>query len=182
MSIQTINDGQLSDLIQRVREGDVNAQSDLYSRFAKAMFNTAYRILQDSFEAEDVVQEAFISAFRNIKSLESGDLFSAWLKRIVVNHSLNAIKQRRSYEQLLQTVEVEEKPSAEMHQDQLKVEHVLKAYAQLPVGYRTILSLYLFEGYDHEEIGEILGISSATSRSQYNRGKQKLKSILNDMK
>jgi RNA polymerase sigma factor (sigma-70 family) len=145
------------------------------------MFNVGYRITKSEEDAEDVLQEAFISAFRNLDNYRGDATFGAWLKRIVVNKALNALNKRKH--ELIPDDDgqwdVAEEDSATEYREELTVERVKKAIEKLPDGYRTVLSLYLLEGYDHQEIGEIMGISESTSKSQLNRAKARLKEILN---
>jgi RNA polymerase sigma factor (sigma-70 family) len=144
------------------------------------MYNVGYRIVNNEEEAEDVLQEAFISAFRNLAHYRGDATFGAWLKRIVVNKAINYLK-KRQLERLPEDdkwdVKAEETVD-ELDHFPFTVERVRQAIAALPDGYRAVLSLYLLEGYDHGEIGEILGISESTSKSQFNRSKKKLKEIL----
>jgi RNA polymerase sigma-70 factor (ECF subfamily) len=145
------------------------------------MYNVGYRIVHDEAEAEDVLQEAFISAFRNLSRYRGDATFGAWLKRIVVNKAINAVNKRRM-ERFPEHAEVDvmEEETDEMVDFPFTVEKVKWAIGQLPDGYRMVLTLYLLEGYDHAEIAEILGISESTSKSQFNRSKKKLKEILED--
>lgn len=170
-----------SDLIERCRQGDAKAQTRVYELYCRAMYNTAYRILDDAFLAEDVMQEAFINAFQNLQHFSESVSFGAWLKRIVVNTSINEAKKRQKGWDIAEELSFEQQTigeEAEPQVGQLTVNLVHNSINKLARGYRIILSLYLLEGYDHEEIGEILTISPSTSRSQYTRAKQKLKAIL----
>lgn len=143
------------------------------------MFNTALRITGEQTNAEDVLQEAFISAFQNLKSYRADASFGAWLKRIVINKALNHVQKMKKDLMLAEQVEEDRVDEWEEKSDPIySVECVKRAMDQLPSGFRTVLSLYLFEGYDHKEISEILGITESTSKSQYKRAKDKLKVIL----
>jgi RNA polymerase sigma-70 factor (ECF subfamily) len=159
--------------------GDREAHYQLYKLYSKAMYNTACRITNDPDDAEDVLQEAFISAFRNLKHFRQDATFGSWLKKIVINKAINFLKKKRT--ELLpggedwDVAEVVEEEYAEP----LTLERVKRAIGQLPDGYRSVLSLYLLEGYDHQEIGQILGITESTSKSQFNRSKKKLRELLN---
>jgi len=170
------------ELVERCLQGDRDAYYLLYEQYSRSMFNVGYRIVHDEAEAEDVLQEAFISAFRNLGRYRGDATFGAWLKRIVVNKAINAVNKRRM-ERFPEhnEVEVAEEEADEMIDFPFTVEKVKRAIAQLPDGYRMVLSLYLLEGYDHGEIAEILGISESTSKSQFNRSKRKLKEILEDI-
>jgi RNA polymerase sigma-70 factor (ECF subfamily) len=170
------------DLIDGCREGDQKAQFQVYKLYYKAMYNTSLRIVNDSMEAEDVMQEAFLSAFEKINTCSGTVSFGAWLKRIVVNRSLDALGRRKAiFEELdghdgIRDDSIEDAEYRE--ETETRVEEVKAAIERLPEGYRVILSLYLIEGYDHDEIAEMLNISSSTSRSQLSRAKQKLVSEL----
>ena len=160
--------------------GDQDAHYRLYKLYSKGMYNVAYRIVGNEDDASDALQEAFISAFRNLDSYRADATFGAWIKRIVVNKSITAL-QRRKFEPIPENdrwdVAEEEVPMA--YADELTVDRVKKGIEQLPDGYRSVLSLYLLEGYDHQEIGDIMGISESTSKSQLNRAKAKLRELLN---
>jgi RNA polymerase sigma-70 factor (ECF subfamily) len=166
------------DLIDGCKNGDQKAQFQLYKLYYKAMFNTSLRIVSDTMEAEDIMQEAFLSAFEKIETYSGTVSFGAWLKKIVINRSLDAVNRKKAiFEDIDTHYELQEKAddTAEgINNLQEKMNEVKSAIDKLPDGYRIILSLYLLEGYDHDEIGEILNISSSTSRSQLSRAKQKL--------
>jgi RNA polymerase sigma-70 factor (ECF subfamily) len=143
------------------------------------MFNVAYRITSREEDAEDALQEAFISAFRNLESYRGDSAFGAWIKRIVVNKAINILKKRR-FESIPDDDrwDVAEENDSSEYKEELTVDRVKHAIEQLPDGYRAVLSLYLLEGYDHQEIAEILTISESTSKSQLNRAKGKLRELL----
>lgn len=174
------------DLIDGCRDGDQKAQFQVYKLYYKAMYNTSLRIVNDSMEAEDVMQEAFLSAFEKINTYSGTVSFGAWLKRIVVNRSLDVLGRRKAiFEELnghdgIRDNSIEDAEYRE--ETETRVEEVKAAIERLPEGYRVILSLYLIEGYDHDEIAEMLNISSSTSRSQLSRAKQKLVSELKNGK
>lgn len=143
------------------------------------MYNVAYRIVRNEEEAQDVLQEAFIAAFRNLEGYRGSATFGSWLKRIVVNKSLNTLSRRR-FEAIPETDDwdiPEADPDVE-YRGGLSVEQVKNSIGQLPDGYRTVLSLYLIEGYDHQEIAEIMGFTESTSKSQLNRAKARLRELL----
>lgn len=167
-----------ADLIARCRQGDREAHYQLYKLYSKSMYNIGYRIVNNTGEAEDVLQEAFISAFRSLHHYRGDATFGSWLKRIVVNKAINVIKKRKA-ERFPEdeNFDVQEEVWTE-EEFPFSVEQVRKAMERLPDGYRSVLSLYLLEGYDHSEIAEILGISESTSKSQFNRSKKKLREIL----
>ena len=169
------------DLIDACRHGNAKAQFDIYKLYYKAMYNSCFRILNNTQEAEDVMQEAFLSAFDKINSYKGEVSFGAWLKRIVVNRALDFLKKNKidslPLDEKINQLSAEEETHVDIETEN-DVAEIKKAIEQLPSGYRIVLSLYLIEAYDHEEIGEILNISASTSRSQYNRAKKKLIQIL----
>jgi RNA polymerase sigma factor (sigma-70 family) len=142
------------------------------------MYNTSLRIVNNSLEAEDIMQESFLSAFEKIETYKGKVSFGAWLKRIVINNSLDTLRKKKVlFEDINKNaLDIEDKGNKDQIIDDIniQIDVVREAINKLPDGYRVVLSLYLLEGYDHEEIGEILGISGSTSRSQYTRAKQKL--------
>ena len=144
------------------------------------MFNTALRIMGDATEAEDVLQDAFVSAFQNLSSYREDATFGAWLKRIVVNKALNHLQKIKKDLMLVEDLKEEGGEVDWTHDNEpvYSIDAVKRVMNELPSGFRTVLSLYLFEGYDHKEISEILGITESTSKSQYKRAKDKLKTIL----
>ncbi len=166
-------------LIARCKAGDRNAHYKLYKLYAKAMFNAAFRIVGREEDAEDVLQDAFVSAFRNLDAYRGDATFGAWLKRIVVNKAISFLKKHRhDFMPDDEHWDIAETGPDEDAIDDLTVERVRNAIQELPDGYRTVLSLYLLEGYDHQEIAGILGISESTSKSQLNRAKAKLRDKL----
>ncbi|RZJ99344.1 MAG: sigma-70 family RNA polymerase sigma factor, partial [Flavobacterium sp.] len=140
--------------------------------------NVALRIVNDDAEAEDVLQEAFLDAFSRIKDFRQETTFGLWLKQIVINRSINYLRKRKLDLVSLDEVEVADEIETDFAETTLKVEAIKAAMNELPDGYRVVLTLYLFEGYDHEEIAHILKITENTSRSQYLRAKRKLSNLL----
>ncbi|HEY0680110.1 MAG TPA: RNA polymerase sigma factor [Chitinophagaceae bacterium] len=169
------------DLVERCKQGDSRSYETLYQQYAKAMFNTSLRIVNNASDAEDVLQEAFMDAFRYLSDFNYKSTFGAWLKRIVINKSINVLRKRKGDLVDIETTTIAELPNDEVPDEEsisLKVAEIKKAVTFLPNGYRTVLSLYLFEGYDHEEIADIMRISESTVRTQYHRAKHKLLHII----
>ena len=167
------------DLIRRCKKGDQKAQFEIYRLYHAAMYNTTLRIVRDSDDAEDVMQEAFLKAFAKLDSYRGEVSFGAWLKRIVINKALDFLRLKRdqlSLEEAGSMAEMAEEEEAVEYK--YSVEQIKKAIYALPEGYRIVLSLILLEGYDHEEVSSILNISNATSRTQYHRAKKKLIELL----
>lgn len=168
------------DLIDACRQDNAKAQFEIYKLYYKAMYNSCLRILNNTQEAEDVMQEAFLSAFDKINSYKGEVSFGAWLKRIVVNKALDYLKKNKidclPIDDKIHQLSEEEIENNEFTTNNIDL--IKQAMEQLPSGYRIVLNLYLIEAYDHEEIAEILNISASTSRSQYNRAKKKLIQLL----
>lgn len=143
------------------------------------MFSVSMRILNNDTEAEDAMQEAFLKAFTKIDTYKGEVSFGAWLKKIVLNRSLDYLKKRK-----IKFEEINERTNQildyQMQTKEVNMKVIKEAIQKLPDGYRVVLSLYLIEGYDHEEISDILGISNSNSRTQFLRAKNKLREILKD--
>ncbi len=168
-------------IVEQCKAGNASSQYELYSRYVDAMFNVGLRFLGNTEDAEDIVQDSFVDAFKNLNDFKYESSFGAWLKRIVINKSINHLKAKRIPVVPMESHEFhladEEPPEAEA----TDIEKVKRGIALLPDGYRQIINLYLIEGYDHVEIGEILDISTSTSKSQYHRAKKKLLEIIDGM-
>ena len=169
------------ELVAKCKQGDVQSYELLYRQYAKPMFNTSFRIVNNTSDAEDVLQESFASAFQFLDRFDYSSTFGAWLKRIVINKSITALRRRK-----LVFAEIDEATAHGTEESELidednlalRVDEIRKTIRLLPNGYRTVLSLHLFEGYDYDEIGGILKISSTTVRTQYHRARQKLLQLL----
>lgn len=168
-------------LVAECKQGSKKACFELYRLYSKAMLNVAFRIVGSIDEAEDVLQDAFLDAFNRIKDFRQETTFGLWLKQIVVHRAINLLRKRKLEMVELGEDQLENIAEEEPEDDegiQLQVAQVKEAMKQLPDGYRVVLSLYLLEGYDHEEIGQILNISENTSRTQFLRAKRKLYDML----
>lgn len=176
--MKTTNINLHRDIIQDCLKGYSDGYEKLYKLYSRAMFNVCFRIVNDREDAEDVLQDAFITAFKNLKSYKGDASFGAWLKRIMINMSINFVKKKHldtlSLDEQYENIREEEST----HEQVYSVEAIHKAIQQLPDGYRMVFSLYLLEGYDHGEIAEILNITESTSKSQYNRSKVKLRELI----
>lgn len=166
-------------LIGECRRGSRKAQFRIYELYSKAMFNVAYRIVNNREEAEDVLQEAFTDCFRSISTFRSDSTFGAWLKTIVINKCINRLRKREADLLYIDDYKVFERPEEEPPPPVWPDPGTIaRAVEKLPDGYRVVLSLYLLEGYDHAEISQIMNISESTSKTQYLRAKDKLRKIL----
>lgn len=179
MSLTQLNTEQL---IAKCREQDQNAQLETYNRYYKAMYNTALRILKDTAEAEDIMQESFLIAFTKLSMLEDNTLFGAWLKRIVINMSLTTSRKKGIHNEVtLETVEYALTDSDGIPEEDIisiKADTILNTLMQLKDSYSTALSLHLIEGYDYEEICQIMNISYSNCRTLISRAKESLRKKL----
>ena len=149
------------------------------------MYNTSLRIVKDSAEAEDVMQESFLSAFTKLDSYSGEATFGSWLKRIVVNNSISSYNKRNRLKEddlddTLYKLE-EDQGITECDTNQLEVQRVLQTMNHLKENYRMALTLNLIEGYDYEEMSDILGISYANCRTTVSRAKESLRKKLSEL-
>ncbi len=165
-------------IVERCRLGDRKAQYEVYKLYSRAMFSVAMRITNDYAEAEDALQEAFLNAFQHLPYFKGDSTFGNWLKKIVINQALATLRKKRVEWISIEEHDFVEEDDTEQQERTFQVETIRNAIQHLPEGYRVVLSLYLLEGYDHQEISEILGISESTSKSQYSRARQKLMQLI----
>jgi len=169
----------INQLIEHCKKGDSKAQFTIYKLYSKAMYNTAFRILRDSFEAEDVMQESFLSAFTKLDSFSGQVTFGAWLKKIVINNSITALKKNPKFETVpLEKVAVKEIEEATYDCSEQSVTEILNKLSELKNNYKVALTLNLIEGYDCEEIAQIMDISYENTRTTISRAKNKLRQLL----
>ena len=172
----------IEQLLLLCKSGNKRAQLEIYNRYNKAMYNTAIRIVKDSFKAEDIMQESFLTAFTKLNSLEDTNMFGAWLKRIVINNSIGYYNKKvKQNEVPLDTViyKVEDDDGiVEPAQNNEKVKQILDVMKTLKPNYSLSLTLHLIEGYDYEEICEIMNISYANCRTLISRAKESLRKKL----
>lgn len=169
-------------LIEGCRKNDRKSQYRIYELYYKAMYNTSFRIVNNEIEAEDIMQDAFLDAFQKLDSLQENGSFGVWLKKIVVNKSLDHLRKMKKLSLFEDATDLPEQPNEvdDSYAETvfIRLEQVAKAIENLPDNYRIILSLYLLEGYDQQEIAEILQLSYNNVRTRYLRAKQRL---LNDI-
>jgi len=170
------------ELLERCSSGDNSGYSLLYHRYSKAVLNSIYRIVNDREDAEDILQEVFLKAFSEIKSLKNVESFGGWIKRIAINQSLNYLRKNKIY-----FTEIEDDKILDIEDDELeaklamesRVKELQNIIAEFPLQTRTIVNLYLFEEMPQEEIAKILNIPHGTVRSYYHRAKKKIFEKLN---
>lgn len=166
-------------LLESCKKGDQRAQFQIYKLYYKSMYNTSLRIVNDPAEAEDIMQESFLTAFEEITSFSGEVSFGAWLKRIVINRSIDMLrkKSRIKFEDIELVSEgklLYEEEQINGEPERFKLNRIMEAIGRLSESCRKIFNLYFLEGYDHEEISEILSISPSTSRSQLSRARNRI--------
>jgi RNA polymerase sigma factor (sigma-70 family) len=168
------------EIIERCRAGQRDAQFELYNLYSRAMYNTALRMVQQPHDAEDILQSIFVEVFTKLDTFRYESSIGAWIKRITINKCINFLKSRRlAFQELNALSDRAEEPESEPERNpRYSIDRIQKAISSLPDGYRVVFSLYAVEGYDHEEIAGILGVTEATSKSQYSRAKAKLREML----
>jgi RNA polymerase sigma-70 factor (ECF subfamily) len=173
------------DIIEKCKANNRQAQMQLYNQYCQGMYIVARRFVKHDAEAEDVVQEAFIKAFSKLHQYQADVTFGAWLKRIVINISIDTLKARKHQLVELDAVHlkvVDANNDNWLVEDSVTVDVVKKAISNLSEKYRLVVMLYLMEGYDHQEISEILNITEVASRTQLYRGKLQLQDLLKHIK
>ncbi len=168
--------------MERCKRGDASGYTELYNRYAKEVYNSIYRLVNHTGEAEDLLQEAFLAAFQAIGGFEHTGGFRAWVKRIAINKAISWLRKKkvRLVELEVGGIRVEEEEGIDEEAFAFTVEEVKKAIEALPEGYRTIVQLYLVENIPQAEIGAMLGLAHNTVRIQYHRAKQRILKTLKE--
>jgi len=174
----------IEQLIELCKSGNQSAQLEVYNRYYKAMYNTSLRIVKDSYDAEDIMQDSFLLAFTKLDTLKDVKTFGAWLKRIVINNSIYHYKKNSKYanvpldDVLYKVEENNDGIDSDYEFTNLKAQQVIQTMKTLKENYQICLTLHLIEGYDHEEICDIMNISHANCRTMISRAKDSLRQKL----
>jgi RNA polymerase sigma factor (sigma-70 family) len=169
----------LEDVLADCRRGQPAAQRELYEQLAYRLLGVCLRYCPSRAEAEDALQTAFVKIFTRLDQYRGQGPFEAWARRIAVTTALSAYHKHRQrapqveYDEATEVAHPDGTPF-----DQLSAEEVVRLINTLPLGYRTVLNLYAIEGYSHQEIGDMLGISEGTSKSQLSRARRLLEERL----
>lgn len=176
--MEQVNDIQEYILIDACKKGNSLAFTQLYNLYSKDVFNSIIRLLNNVTEAEDLLQESFLAAYQNLNQFETHSNFRAWLKRIAINKTISFLRKKKivfnEWNDNIDTIDEkfdESKFTFQIHSIQQAIE-------QLPYSYKAIVQLYVVDEIPQEEIGQILGLSHNTVRTQYHRAKQKILQIL----
>lgn len=171
-----------SSIIDLCKQNNRKAQLQLYNQYCDGMYCVAKRFVNHTAEAEDIVQESFIKAFSKLHQFKGDVTFGAWLKRIVINKSIDYLKLKKQRLVELEDVHLKVIDNSNnnnwMVEDATSLDDIKKAINMLPDKYKFVVMLFLIEGYDHEEISEILNITQVASRTQLSRGRVKLQELL----
>lgn len=173
----------IDELLPLCMAGKQGAQLEVYNRYYKAMFNTALRIVKDRGQAEDIMQESFLSAFTKMHTFKGEVTFGSWLKRIVINNSVYHYRKQQkrnevALDEILYRVEDNDGITSDHVFTKLKAQKVMKTLNDLKDNYRISLTLLLIEGYDYEEISKIMNISYTNCRTTISRAKESLRKKL----
>lgn len=172
----------IKSLVKQVKRNDVVAMRTLYENYAKEMLAVSFRITNNLQDAEDIIQDAFLKSFQKIEQLKEESKYGGWLKQIVVNKSLAALKKRINFT----NIEIVEEWATEENDNDwykgISFQKIKDAIQTLPDGSRQVFSLFLLENYKHKEIAEMLNISISTSKSQYRYALKLLKEKLKDLR
>ncbi len=183
----SLADQNTEQLIALCKEKNQKAQFEIYNRYCKAMYNVAFRIVKDEHFAQDVMQEGFLKAFTKIESYKQEVAFGAWLKRIIVNYSIDFYKKNNQFQvddfenSVYKLEEKESDCNENIDFNDLKVKQILETIQSLKDSYRMVLTLFFIEGFDQEEISEILNISYANCRTTLSRAKENLRKKLEEI-
>ena len=171
----------IESLFEGCKVADRTAQEKLYRMTASRMLAICMRYASSTFEAEDILQTAYIKVFTHIENYRGEGSFEGWIKRIMVNTAIESFRKNKRIQPTLDMESLPEGSSPEIRMDFLECEDLMGLIRQLPEGYRMVFNMYALEGYSHREIAETLGISEGTSKSQLLRARDWLKKRIKQM-
>ena len=160
----------LDELIIQCKKQDAKAHGELYKRYNRILFAICLRYSPNYAEAEDNLQDAFLTIFKKIEQYHGKGSFEGWMKRITVNTVLQKYRKNRSFE-IVDEGQIEDEEEMEVETDEIPLDYLLKIVQELPDRYRLVFSMYVMDGYQHKEIAEMLGISDGTSKSNLARAR-----------
>lgn len=168
-------------IIEGCKTGDMFSQRALWDKYSKKLFAVSSRYLQNSEDAEDALIESFVKIYNSIGKFRSESSLETWMRRIVVNQSINKIRARKSiYETDVDGINPV--PFDDSQFEEMDVQQILKLVQELPDGFRTVFNMYAIDGYSHKEIADSLGIQEGTSRSQFAKARRSLAQSLNQLR
>lgn len=173
------------ELIAACKAGKRVAQKRIYELFAPKMVNVCRRYARDVEQAQDFMHDGFIKVFLNMSKFRGESSLETWITRIMINNSISSIKKeiRKGIKVKIEDAKLRETETFDYELERkqpISAKQVFEVMEELPIGYKTVLSLYVLDGYTHKEIGEQLGISDGTSKSQLAKAKKMLAKLLKD--
>ena len=171
----------LKKIIKRCKKGELKAQEELYRLFAGKLFAVSLKYSRNYQEAEDNLQEAFITIFKKIEQYKNKGSFEGWMKRITINTALQTYR-RQTVFRIIDENAIEESEEVNLREEEVSLDFLLKIIQELPDRYRMVFNLYVLDGYSHKEIAKLLNISVGTSKSNLARARQNLKEKLEESK
>ncbi|WP_299883801.1 sigma-70 family RNA polymerase sigma factor [uncultured Lacinutrix sp.] len=171
----------LDQLIYKCKSNDTKAQSELYKLFSSKLFSLCLKYSRNYAEAEDNLQDAFISIFKKIDQYKNKGSFEGWLKRVTINTALQRYRQQGVFE-IINDENIEDETVNVEDEDDISIDYLLKIIQELPDRYRLVFNLYVLDGYSHNDIADLLKITSGTSKSNLARARQILKTKITDYK
>ena len=175
-------------LVERIRQKDQRAMSQLYQMYIEELSSVCYRYVPSESDAKDVLQNSFVKIFTSVPTIDYRDepSFRGWMKKVVVNEALTFLKEKKKLQFMAQEIDNMDIPDDEPSTERITADELHQLISELPDGYRTVMNLYVFEGYSHKKIAESLGFTPSTSASQLYFAKRllskKVKELLNKRK
>lgn len=171
----------LNQLIENCKINDTKAQSELYKLFSSKLFSICLKYSRNYAEAEDNLQDAFVTIFKKIEQYKSKGSFEGWLKRITINTALQCYRTQGVFD-IVNDHLIEDVAITIEDEDNISLDYLLKIIQELPDRYRLVFNLYVMDGYSHQDIAEMLKITTGTSKSNLARARQILKDKITDYK
>lgn len=169
----------LEELIQQCKKQNAKAQGELYEKYNRILFTICLRYSPNYTEAEDNLQDAFITIFKKVEQYKGKGSFEGWMKRVTVNTVLQKYRKQRNFE-IVDEGQIEDEAEVEIDSEEIPLDFLLKIVQELPDRYRLVFSMYVLDGYQHKEIAEMLGISDGTSKSNLARARMILKNKIEE--
>ncbi|MGK0386973.1 MAG: RNA polymerase sigma factor (sigma-70 family) [Patiriisocius sp.] len=169
----------LDELIQGCKRKDAKAQGELYKRYSGVLFSICLRYSPNQVEAEDNLQDAFITIFNKAEQFKDKGSFEGWIKRITVNTVLQKYRKQKVFA-IVDEAQIEDTANEDIIDTGLPLDYLLRIIQELPDRYRLVFTMYVMDGYSHKEIGELIGISDGTSKSNLARARGILKTKIDD--
>jgi len=169
----------LNELIILCKKQDAKAQGELYNRYSNVLFSICLRYSPNYVEAEDSLQDAFITIFKKIEQFKDKGSFEGWMKRVTVNTVLQKYRKKRVFD-IRDEGQLEDEVDEQVEDNDIPLDFLLEIIQQLPDRYRLVFTMYVMDGYSHKEVADMLGITDGTSKSNLARARAILKTKIED--